>query len=309
MLVSLEEAVQLLQKGSLVAVPTETVYGLAARFDDEKAIEQIFTLKGRPRNNPLIIHIAKASDALPFITTSPPGFEQLAAAFWPGPLTCVLPATEKISSVVRANLSTAAFRVPSLGVTQKLIEMTGPLVMPSANISGTPSATSYKHIEADFGKDFPVLKGEGCLRGVESTIIIFQNSSWVVGRLGAIPLEEIAAVLGVMPIVLKKTSDTAPLCPGLLHKHYAPKAHLVFGEENQSKATHILGFFERSYPSDKTVFYLGSLNKPEEVARNLYTLLRKLDECRVDCAWIDMDFPKQGLWKTISERVFRAANA
>lgn len=308
MLISLEECVKLLLKGSCVAVPTETVYGLAACYDKEEAIENIFRLKGRPRTNPLIIHLADESDLFPLITFSPPGLRQLLDAFWPGPLTCVLPVHSSISPLVRANLPTAAFRLPSLSITRELIAQTGPLVMPSANLSGKPSSTLPEHIESDFGKDFPVLAGEACDKGVESTIVIFQDNHWVVGRLGAISLEALAQVLGYLPSLVKKQSEETIICPGLLLRHYAPKARLLLSEFEWPLATHILGFRERNYPNDKETFIMGSLNNPEEVAKNLYGLLRKLDFDNVNTAWVDMDFPQKDLWRTVRERLIRASN-
>lgn len=307
MLIPLEEAIQLLLKPVCIAVPTETVYGLAACYDQEEAIEQIFALKGRPRNNPLIIHISDESDLHTLITTAPPGFRQLIDKFWPGPLTCVLPVQSHVSSLVRANLPTAAFRLPSLEITRELIARTGPLVMPSANLSGKPSSTLPEHIEHDFGQNFPILEGGCCIKGVESTIVIFQEGRWVVGRQGAVSLEDLAEVLGYLPSLLQKNSQGPSLCPGLLHRHYAPKAQLFLKSDDMAKVSHILGFHGRIYPKDKIIYEMGPLDRPEEVAGNLYRLLRKLDLDGVNKAWIDMDFPVTGLWRTLRERILRAS--
>src|SRR5262245_4612508 len=141
--ISLEEAASALKSGLVVAVPTETVYGLAASIDFPDAIEDIFRLKGRPSNNPLIVHVASAKEIAFYVTQQPPQFLKLASAFWPGPLTVVLPVDQvRIPSVARAGLPTAAFRVPNHPLTRELLEITGPLVMPSANLSGKPSATT-----------------------------------------------------------------------------------------------------------------------------------------------------------------------
>lgn len=309
MRISLSEATLALCNGQVIAVPTETVYGLAACLDQPEAIEHIFTLKGRPRLNPLIIHVADREEIRPYVTYDPPDFESLAQAFWPGALTCILPInTSKVPAIVRANLSTAGFRIPALPLTRALLKETGPLVMPSANLSGRPSATCVQHVEEDFGKDFPVLEGGNCSNGVESTILLYQDPEWVIVRLGALPAESFQAVLGYQPCVVSKvSSDAQPLCPGQLFRHYAPRAHLFLGStEGLRQAAFVLGFKERIYPADKRLILLGSLTNPHEVAENLYQALRQLDQESADIAWVDMDFPREGLWQTIAERLQRA---
>lgn len=308
MRISLSQAIQALQKGQVVAVPTETVYGLAACLNQPAAIAQIFALKGRPLANPLIIHMADAQDIERYVTAFPPDFEKLAEAFWPGALTCVLSAQEaEVPSLVRAGLPTAGFRVPAPQMTRDLLQATGPLVMPSANLSGRPSATRPEHIEEDFGLDFPVLDGGTCAHGVESTILLYRDKEWGIVRLGALAPDCFESVLGYQPRIIQRGVTEQPVCPGQLFRHYAPRAQLFLGDPaDLAKALFVLGFKERDYPTDKHVIVLGSLFNPNEVAENLYQALRQLDQEGASHAWVDMNFPQAGLWQTIAERLLRA---
>jgi len=307
--ISLQETAQLLIDGGVAAVPTETVYGLAASIHCPQAIEQIFALKGRPLDNPLIIHVADPKDVISFVTEFPPGFDVFTNHFWPGPLTIVLPIDpHNISSKIRAGLPTAAFRVPAHPLTQQLLRLTGPLVMPSANLSGRPSSTKPEHIEYDFGGFFPVLDGGPCSQGVESTIIIYQNDHWQIIRLGAISFEELNTLC---PILLpEKLSSEKPLCPGQKYRHYSPKARLLpLDQLTIGTQGVIIGFTERNYPANCRIIYLGSIDQPQEVAENLYSCLRQLDEEDIDFAWIDRDFPKNGVWRTLKERINKAIHS
>lgn len=309
MRISIEEAIVHLQKGRVVALPTETVYGLAASLAHEDAIREIFRLKGRPSSNPLIIHLADPEQIFFLSSYLPPQTAALMAGFWPGALTLVLPVHEEsIPTVVRAGLPTAGFRIPKHPLVRKVLESTGPLVMPSANLSGRPSATRVEHVEEDFGIDFPCLDGLSCAEGVESTILLYQNEAWRIGRLGAIPAEACVPILGYMPELVVKESLEAPLCPGLAFRHYAPQAALFFDKAELLKGTcAILGFEERTYPAGHPIFFLGSLQDAASVAERLYGVLRLLDQEKVERAWLDMDFPRTGLWLTVAERLRRAA--
>lgn len=309
MKIDVHQAIFSLMQSQVVGLPTETVYGLAACLNKPCAIEKIFKLKNRPLANPLIVHLAHQRELTDYVTEFPPKFHELAETFWPGPLTIILSVREKtIHPLVRAGLSTAGFRIPNQPLTLQVIKETGPLVMPSANLSGRPSSTNPEHLEEDFGNDFPVLDGGKCTRGLESTILCHRESAWVVARMGALAAEDFEQVLGYLPQNMTGKTEARPICPGQLFRHYAPRAHLLLGRDQMSMATHILGFKGRKYPENKRVFYLGSLEEVLEVAGNLYFLLRKLDEEDVSYAWIDMNFPKEGLWKTIEERLKRAAS-
>ncbi len=309
MRISLEQAQQLLQSGQVVGIPTETVYGLAASLLHSEAIRTVFSLKGRPSNNPLIVHIADRKELDAFQPYYPPDFDRLAQNFWPGPLTMVIPVDPNtIPHEVRAGLPTVAVRMPQHPLTLQLLKSTGPLVMPSANLSGKPSATSPEHVEQDFGREFPVLDGGECVRGLESTILFHTGSYWEVIRQGALPPEAFSGVLGYTPKIANGKNQEKPLCPGQLHRHYAPKAklHLVekFHCEMQGP---ILGFADRSYPQGCRVISLGLLSKPETIAENLYSILRLLDEEGITSVWVDNAFPRNGLLSTIAERLQKAS--
>lgn len=311
MRINVQKASDLIKQGHVVAIPTETVYGLAASLSNLEAIEQIFTLKGRPSNNPLIIHVADNSQVVYYTKNIPEGFEELAMTFWPGPMTLVLPAESAwVPGIVRAGLDTVAFRIPSHPLALQVLADVGPLVMPSANLSGKPSATDPKHVESDFGPDFPVLDGGECLRGVESTILISQNGKWEIIRLGALSPEIFEPLLGYQPRVVKHSSDSAPICPGQLYKHYAPKAALILDQNIPPESIGaILGFSDKIYPESCKLFALGSTKDPEQVAKNLYCVLRTLDQEGIEKAWVDTRFPETGLWTTIAERLQKAAQS
>lgn len=324
MRISKDQAIVRLCHGEVVAIPTETVYGLAASIKHEAAIEAIFSLKGRPQNNPLIVHVARGEGEvhpmealIPYVEYSIEGLEKLVEAFWPGPLTLVLPARKHaISSIARAGLSTAAFRMPLHSVAQEILAQTGPLVAPSANRSGSPSSTCVEHVEADFGGLFPVVDGGVCQSGVESTILIVHEGRWRVGRLGAIAPEALAPVLGYLPEW--KTVQGDPLeqkicCPGQLYRHYAPLARLTLGEKEYAGDVGgvggeavVVGFSDREY-SGARVFCLGTSSDPVGCLNRLYFVLRALDQEQISSAWVDLCIPETGLWRTLRERLIRAA--
>lgn len=321
MRVSAEEASHLLRQGHVVGIPTETVYGLGASIFNPKAIADIFTLKGRPADNPLIIHLAHPDELLQFIERPLPQLDVLTSTFWPGPLTIVLPVhSEKVHSSVRAGLPTAAFRLPDHPIAKRVLELAGPLAMPSANISGRPSSTSYLHVEEDFGGQFPVVDGGVCRCGLESTILYCTGGHWQVIREGALPRSAFADVLGYTPEahhplvenshledgVIGKQKKAKPLCPGQMYRHYAPKAVLKLTNLIPEGGI-VVGFNGRSYPNGCTLFSLGDLNNPQDVAHNLYRVLRDLDAKGISEAWVDIDFPNEGILATVHERLRRAS--
>lgn len=306
MRVSVDEAANILLRGENVAVPTETVYGLAALMDNVKGVDRIFALKRRPKENPLIIHIAGIETIEALTKEVPESFYALAKAFWPGPLALALPVdVAKVPDAVRAGLPTACFRMPSHPMALELIRKSGPLVMPSANLSGRPSPTSAAAVEEDFGDLVPVMDGGQCQKGVESTILIWQDERWRLGRLGALAVEEIAHLLGYHPE--GSQGKEKPFCPGQKWRHYAPKARLLTSLPVPEEVEAVIGFDERSYPPGKLFFSLGSINDPEKAAFNLYEVLRKLDRQGIKSAFIDIDFPSTGLWRTLRERILKAA--
>lgn len=311
MKISLKDAVDLLNHGEVVALPTETVYGLAASLFHPEAINKIFLLKRRPLNNPLIIHAGNVDHLSPFIDYLPSHFEDLSKAFWPGPMTLIVSADKKkVPDQVRAGLSTAAFRIPQHELTRQLLEKTGPLVMPSANLSGKPSGTCREHVESDFGISFPILDGGPCTRGLESTILYFQDGKWKIVRQGALEAETFAVILGYIPEIVEgpKTDQNAPLCPGQLYRHYAPKAKLILKKEYENELKGIiLGFEDRHYPQGLRVISLGYLNNPETIAEKLYAVLRQIDLEEIKEVYVDFSFEQRGILSTIAERLHRAA--
>lgn len=300
-----------LDRGSVVAIPTETVYGLAARIDRPGAIDEIYTLKKRPRANPLIVHVATFEQILSFLD---PDFQQmqalelLCARFWPGPLTVILPVKpQKLSRGIRAELPTAGFRIPAHPIAQKLLGSTGPLVAPSANLSGSPSATRAEHVENDFGRQFPVLDGGPCNGGIESTILKWQKGRWAILRPGSILPKAVQMALadgGIGQEVITATSIDPS--PGSQFRHYAPRAALCFDLSKITGSVAILGFDDRQYKRCDRLFSLGSTNQPTVASRRLYAALRELDICGVNRAFVDLDLPDEGLWVCIKERLLRA---
>jgi len=307
MLISVEKAVELLNNGQVVAVPTETVYGLAGSLSKPQAIDKVFALKGRPAKNPLIIHIHDIEQLRQYAAEYPPDFDKLIEHFWPGPLTVVLKINEStISSKARAGLPTAAFRMPKSKMALNLIKKTGPLVMPSANLSGRPSSTKPEHVEQDFGTDFPVLDGGSSVLGLESTILIFTENRWTIIRQGAISREQLEKILGYRPAISDEKRED-PLCPGQMFRHYAPKANIVLDHAIMNWKGVVVGFSNRKYLLATKVYSLGQSSDPSQAAENLYAVLRQLDLDGIANAHIDDDFPETGLWATIRERLLKAS--
>jgi L-threonylcarbamoyladenylate synthase len=197
MSITIQKAADLIAKGKVVAVPTDTVYGLAASINHPKAIENIFSLKQRPLNKPLVVQIANIKQGLSFITNIPKAFSQI-QRFWPGPLTIVFQAnTKNVPDIVRAGGNTIALRIANHTELLQLITLTGPLAIPSANISGNLAATTASEVYTAFGQDFPVLDCGPCQHGSESTIISLVNENWKILREGVITKEQIKAALAI----------------------------------------------------------------------------------------------------------------
>lgn len=310
MRVTIAEAVSLLANSSPVAIPTETVWGLAARADDEEGIRRIFTLKNRPPSNPLIVHVDSKTSLEAYVNGLPDEALPLIDAFWPGGLTLVLPVKEGVlPKIARAGLPTAAFRMPDHETALTLIQQTGPLVAPSANKSGRPSATIPEHIEEDFGMDLPILNTPiPCRHGIESTILIWKASKWHLGRFGAISPCSIESIIGYLPLY---HAEDRPLCPGQMFRHYAPQARLTLKTtwEQEEAATFdaVLGFSDRSYLKAKAVLHLGPSTNPEPCMYRLYDLLRRLDQHKFSSVLVDIDVPPSPLWLALLDRLKKAS--
>jgi len=305
--------VEALGKGEIAAIPTETVYGLAANAYQEKAIEKVFILKKRPTYNPLIVHIA-SPDALKQVALNIPAkAQQLANAFWPGPLTLVLQKQDQISNLVTAGKPTVAVRVPDHRLTLKLLNtLDFPLAAPSANPFGSISPTSAEHVKQYFktNLDF-ILDGGKCSRGLESTIIGFENDAPILYRFGSLAQEDIEKVVG--PIKIKNQNDSKPSAPGMLSRHYAPKTptfltHDVLKtiKKNNNKKIGLISFQKiENISSEIKHEVLSSKGNLKEAAKKLYATMHHLDQQNLEVI-IAQYFPEKGLGKTINDRLKRA---
>lgn len=202
-MVSFKEAVQLLEQESIVALPTETVYGLAVRYNSQKGIEALYDLKGRPKQKPLTINLYESEDIKKFIAYEPEGLELLIKHYWPGPLTLVVEVKEElILSIVRNGDKTCGFRVPDHKLTREIIKKVGPIVLPSANLSGNLPAKNADEIKREFKNRVPVLDGGVCRIGVASTVLAFLEGRWQILREGALSKQSLKTVLGYEPQIV-----------------------------------------------------------------------------------------------------------
>lgn len=297
-----------LRAGDLVAFPTETVYGLGADATNDRAVAAIFTTKGRPRFNPLIIHVpdfAAAQHYGQFTNTA----AQLARTFWPGPLTLVVPQQPDagISDLVTTGLDTIAIRIPSHPIAQALLAQTEhPVAAPSANRSGRVSATSASHVRTDFeGSDLIVLDAGPTQHGLESTIIDASGDEVVLLRPGAITAEMILTETGLH--VVERTKPAArPNAPGQLESHYAPHAQVRLNISAPEPGEALLAFGADVPPHDGPMINLSASGDTTEAAINLFAALRTLDAR--GCATIAvMPIPETGLGAAINDRLRRAA--
>lgn len=310
---SIDRAIAMLNNEDVVAIPTETVYGLAGDIYSEKAIRKIFDLKKRPLFNPLIVHTYSYDQLSEIVDHIPEKAKILAEAFWPGPMTLILKKKPNIPDLVTAGKDTVGVRVPNHPVTLQLLEkLNFPLAAPSANPFGSISPTSAYHVESYFrDKLSMVLEGGECKNGIESTIIGFINDEPVVYRLGSISLEEIEIVVGHIDIKNKK--EIAPDAPGMLARHYAPKTRtylvnniLEFIEDWSDNKVGVLVFKEGlSAPNIKHVEILSNTGELKEAASNLYAALHRLDGLDLDII-VAQRLPDHGLGKSINDRLERA---
>jgi L-threonylcarbamoyladenylate synthase len=298
-------AAKLLREGRLVAFPTETVYGLGADATNGRAVAAIFAAKGRPRFNPLIVHIRDVIQAQEFAAFSPLANE-LARVFWPGALTLVLPRRLdcRLSLLVSAGLDTVAIRAPSHPLAERLIAEAGvPLAAPSANPSGAVSATSAAHVAAGLrGKVDMILDGGNTPIGIESTVIGFEGGHPVLLRPGAIPRLAIEKVTGP----LKAPADETISSPGRLVSHYAPNATLRLDAREAQDGEALLAFGPDAPASARSVLNLSARGDLAEAASNLFAMLRTLD-AEGHAAIAVMPIPLDGLGEAINDRLARAA--
>lgn len=310
----IQKAITLLTNEELVAIPTETVYGLAGNIFSEKAIKCIFKTKKRPFFNPLIVHISSVDVLETIVSEVPKKAKILAKHFWPGAMTLVLKKHKDIPDIITAGKDTVAVRVPNHPVTITLLnQLPFPLAAPSANPFNNISPTKPAHVERYFKNDIKmVLDGGSCKNGIESTIIGFEDDEPIIYRLGALALEDIEAVIGAVRIKNKKEEN--PDAPGMLDKHYSPLTRTILTssitkeiKKYPNKKIGILTF-NTSYKSDAISYeIILSKNKDlHEAGAKLYDALHELDHLNLDVI-IAERLPDTGLGKSVNDRLQRAA--
>ena len=309
----LDLAKNLLENDEVVAIPTETVYGLAGNIFSEKAIKKIFETKKRPFFNPLIVHVHSLTCLDAVCSEIPLKAKLLANNFWPGPLTLVLKKQISISDLVTGGKDTVAVRIPNHPLTLNLLsKLNFPLAAPSANPFGSISPTTAKHVANYFSNTLPlVLDGGNCKNGIESTIIGFENEEPILYRLGAISREEIESVIG--PILLKNKTENAPEAPGMLTRHYAPitKTILVSDvkKELEKYPTKRIGLLLFNYDTidrdDVVIEILSKKGSLKQATANLYAAMHRLDSQNLDLI-IAQKFPEIDLGNSINDRLERA---
>ena len=317
----LHEAVAVLQRGGIVAFPTETVYGLGADALNEAAVQKVFQAKGRPSDNPLIVHIAEAAHVLLFASEFPEKGKQLAKYFWPGPMTLVVKRNSRVPNIVTANLETVAVRVPNHPVTLALLkEFNSGIVGPSANTSGKPSPTTAQHVADDLdGKIDIILDAGATTIGVESTVIDVTVEPPMILRYGGLSREEIEKVIGEVQVAVKE--ESLKRSPGTRHRHYAPNAEVILIEEgnlaelercyselaSQGKkigvVTHSIAI-SQSVPS---IFTKSIGPSVQQFARHLFASLRELDDQHADVILVERVAP-EGLGAAVMDRLNKAAH-
>ncbi len=323
---ALRPAAELIASGGLVAFPTETVYGLGANALNEEAVQRIFKAKGRPSDNPLIVHVAEKADVLSIASQIPEAAQKLMDTFFPGPLTIILPKREGISPAVTAGLGSVAVRMPVHPVARELIRLAGvPVAAPSANLSGKPSPTEARHVAEDMaGRIDAIIDGGVCSVGVESTVVDLTGDHAVVLRPGGVTFEQIQAVLPdaeIDPHVLRQVTEVdKPKSPGMKYKHYAPDAEVtvVEGEEGKvrekisrlcfeakrdGKRVGVLSMGENEYQAD-CVLSAGITSR--EYAKHLFSALREFDKQNIDIVFVEYK-EEGGMGLAVKNRLYKSA--
>jgi len=307
---STEEAARWLKEGHLVAMPTETVYGLAGNALDPAVVVRIFETKERPLYNPLIVHVASVAEARKLTRSWPLGLDRLTSTFWPGPLTILLPREQLIPDLVTAGLDRVALRIPDHPLALELIRACGfPLAAPSANLFSRISPTTAEHVQRQLDGRIPyILDGGACTIGLESTIIGEENGHWTIYRQGAVTAPDLEAFLGRIRVTDQKAPVSAP---GMLPLHYAPRTPLHFGPIDDAdprlrkgRTGLLLYQHRRNAPAPQVV--LAPDGDPRSAARYFYAALHQLDAQGLE-AILAEPAPDQGLGRAINDRLQRAA--
>ncbi|MDE6727425.1 MAG: threonylcarbamoyl-AMP synthase [Oscillospiraceae bacterium] len=316
---SVSEASELLKRGELVAIPTETVYGLAANALNENAVRKIFNAKGRPQDNPLIVHIADLDMLPPLVREIPDIAKRLAERFWAGPLTMIFPKSDKIPDVTSGGLDTVAVRMPESAAARDIIKKCGfPLAAPSANLSGKPSPTAAQHVFEDMNGKIPlIIDGGECAVGVESTVICFKDSRIHILRPGGITAEmlsEFGEVEIDRAVTVQPEKGERVLSPGMKYKHYSPKADVFivnahgerFAEYCAKRAESESGLIALGAGVSEVGVFLDYGATPEIQAQRLFALLRHADEIGAKTVLVEIP-DTDGVGLAVYNRLLRAA--
>ncbi len=298
-------------------MPTETVYGLAANALDENAVKSIFEAKGRPQDNPLIVHISRMDMLHPLVREIPDVALKLADAYWGGPLTMIFPKSDIIPDVTSGGLDTVAVRMPQSEAARALIDSCGlPIAAPSANLSGSPSPTTAKHVFDDMNGRIPlIIDGGSCSCGVESTVICFRDGKIHILRPGGVTAEMLSQFAEVevdKAVCAKPAENERVLSPGMKYKHYSPKANVIIVDEHGERF--------RQYCTENAVgktlalgigveeqgMFIDYGATPELQAQRLFLLLREADESLADTVFVEMP-SQQGVGLAVYNRLLRAA--
>ena len=325
----IEEAGRIIRKGGLVAFPTETVYGLGGDALNPESSKKIYAAKGRPSDNPLIVHIADKKDLYRIVREVSEKAKKLMEAFWPGPLTMIFYKNELVPQATTGGLDTVAVRMPSDRIAAAFIRAAGGFVAaPSANVSGRPSTTTAAHVEEDLsGRIEMILDGGQAVIGLESTIVDMSVEPPVILRPGAVTKEMMEAVIGPLEVdkaIIAPDSGVKPKAPGMKYRHYAPRADLAVVEgsteaviaainqlaeeaEAEGKRVGIIATDETKdrYPKG-LVLSLGARKHEEEIAQHLFEVLRDFDETDVDCIYSEA-FDEASIGPAIMNRLLKAA--
>ena len=325
----IEEAGRIIRKGGLVAFPTETVYGLGGDALNPESSKKIYAAKGRPSDNPLIVHIADKRDLYRIVREVPEKAKKLMEAFWPGPLTMIFFKKDLVPGATTGGLDTVAVRMPSDRIAAAFIRAAGGFVAaPSANVSGRPSTTTAAHVEEDLGGRIEmILDGGQAVIGLESTIVDMSVEPPVILRPGAVTKEMMEAVIGPLEVdkaIIAPDSGVKPKAPGMKYRHYAPRADLTVVEgsteaviaainqlaeeaEAEGKRVGIIATDETKdrYPKG-LVLSLGARKHEEEIAQHLFEVLRDFDETDVDCIYSEA-FDEASIGPAIMNRLLKAA--
>jgi L-threonylcarbamoyladenylate synthase len=308
----IDHALALLKGGELVAIPTETVYGLAGNGLDPKAIAKIYEAKQRPQFNPLILHVASVDQAKKLVISIPEPFVKLMEMFSPGPITYLLPKSDLVPDLVTAGSSRVAIRIPNHTVTLSLLSrLNFPLAAPSANPSGYVSPVSAAHVLEGLNGKIPyILEGGNCHVGLESTIVGIEDDSIIIHRLGAISAEQIRELTGMR--VETRLSHASPTAPGQLKSHYATQKPLLLGdiEENyleyRDKRIGVLAFRQSPSILSTAEIILSPKGDLAEAAAGLFAAMRQLDASSAEIILAER-FPDEGIGRAINDRLERAA--